>query len=140
MEVELMANKAIANPSNNDKNMNALIQMINDAAKEAANKVIEQYKTENPDVDVDAILAEYKGSLPTIYSLQTQELDKFVTYAKKQGTKIPFASMEMGVLAAGRKDMQKGLAEILNSLKFDKPICNECDEEMDNRGRSKKKS
>ena len=35
--------------------------------------------------------------------------------------------------------MQNGLEEIVNSLKFEKPICSECDKGMIHRGRSKKK-
>ena len=101
---------------------------------------IGQYKAENPDVDVDAILSEQSGLLPMLGLLSNRELDKFISYAKEQGTRMPFQAMEMGVLAAGRKDMQNGLAEILDSMAFDKPGCNECNEEMDDRGRSKKKS
>jgi len=129
-----MMNNAKTNPSNNSSDTIELIQKVKEA-KEA----MERYKTENPDVDVDALLAEHNASIPILNSLSNRELDKFIKYAQKQGTKMPFGSMEMGILAAGRKDMQNGLAEILNSLKFDKPTCTECDEEMDNRGRSKKK-
>ena len=100
---------------------------------------IEQYKAENPDIDVDALLSEQKELLPVLEQISSGELNKFVAYAKSQGTKMSFNSMETGVLAAGRKDMQSGLAEILNSLEFDKPECSDCNEEMDNRGRSKKK-
>lgn len=53
---------------------------------------------------------------------------------------MSFDSMEMGILAAGRKDMQNGLAEILDSLKHGEQVCPECDEKMDNRGRGKKNS
>ena len=113
----------------------ALMQKINEALN-----AIEQYKAENPGVDVDAILSKQNELYPILRRLSTRELDRFVEYAKEQGTKMPFDSMEMGILAAGRKDMQNGLAEIVNSLKFEKPICPECDEVMDNRGRSKKKS
>ena len=123
------------------KSINEAINTANEAinnANEAINTAIEQYKVENPDVDVDAILAEHKELLPLLESSQSRELDKFIAYAKQQGTKMPFDLMEMGVLAAGRKDMQNGLAELLNSLKFDKTNCSECGEEMDNRGRSKK--
>jgi len=105
---------------------------------EALNAV-EQYKAENPGVDVDAILSAQSELCPILKRLSSRELDKFVTYAKEQGTEMPFDSMEMGILAAGRKDMQDGLAEIVNSLKFEKPNCSDCDEGMVNRGRSKKK-
>ena len=100
--------------------------------------IVEQYKTENPGVDVDAILSANE-LYPILKRISNRELDKFVTYAKEQGTKMTFDSMETGILAAGRKDMQDGLAEIVNSLKFEKPTCSECDEGMENRGRSKKK-
>ena len=100
---------------------------------------IEQYKIENPEVDVEAILHEQNELLAKMRQLSSRELDKFVAYAKEQGTKMPFDSIEMGVLDAGRRDMRNGLAEILDSLEFEKPTCLECDEAMDNRGRSKKK-
>jgi len=118
----------------NAQDLSSLIQKINEAAI-----AIEHYKAENPNVDVEAILSKQKELLPILGLLQNRELDKFVNYAKEQGTKMPFHDMEMGVLAAGRKDMQNGLAEILDSLKFDKPVCPECNEGMDNRGSSKKK-
>jgi hypothetical protein len=118
---------------------NSNIVDLHHKINEAINTAIERYKVENPDIDVDAILAEHEGELPLLGSLPHRELDKFITYAKQQGTKMPFDSMEKGVLAAGRKDMQNGLSELLNSLKFDKTKCSECGEEMDNRGRSKKK-
>ena len=100
---------------------------------------IEQYKAENPGVDVDAILSAQNELYPMLKQLSNRELDKFVAFAKEQGTRMSFDSMEMGILAAGRKDMQNGLAEVLNSLKFDKQDCPECEAEMDDKGRSKKK-
>ena len=115
--------------------MSAIVRKLSEASI-----VIEQYKTENPDVDVEAALSEHKELLPVLGLLPNMELGRFVAYAKGQGTKMPFDEMEMGVLAAGRKDMQNGLAEILGSLKFNKPACPECDESMDDRGRGKKKS
>ena len=120
--------------------VSAIIQKANQEANQAISNAIEQYKAENPGIDVEAILSEQKRLLSNLKQLPIRELDKFVAYAKEQGTEMPFDSMEMGVLAAGRKDMQNGLAEILNSLEFGKPICPECGEEKDNRGRSKKKS
>jgi len=65
--------------------------------------------------------------------------EKFIDYAKEQGSKMAFGSMEMGIITAGRKDMQNGLAEILNAIDLGKPCCPECGEGMANRGRSKKK-
>jgi len=118
------------------QDISALMQKIN----EAVSLVIEQFKEENPNVDVEAILSESNGLVPMLGELRSRELDKFIAHAKGQGTKMPFDAMELGVLAAGRKDMQDGLAEILDSLKFDKPICPECDEKMDDRGRGKKNS
>lgn len=109
-------------------------------AIEQYNLAVEEYKSKNPDIDVEVLLSEQKGSLPIPGLVPNRELDKFINYAKEQGTKIPFEAMEMGILAAGRKDMQNGLAELLDSMKFDKPVCSECNEKMDNRGRSKKKS
>lgn len=124
-----------------DKRSNALDKLaILQNVNEAINSAIEQYKAENPDIDVEAILSEYKELVPILNLMPNRELDKFVAQAKKQGTKMTFDEMEMGVLNAGRKDMQNGLTEIVNSLKFDKPVCPECGEEKDNRGKSKKKS
>ena len=113
----------------------ALMQKIN----EEVSAVIERHKAENPGVDIEALLSEQTELLPLFRQASTREVDKFVSHAKEQGTKMPFDSMEAGMLAAGRKDMRNGLAEILDSLKFDKPGCAECGEGMDNRGRSKKK-
>ena len=101
--------------------------------------VIKQYKAENPGIDVDAILSSQNELYPLLKHMSNREIDKFVAFAKEQGTKMSFDSMEMGILAAGRKDMQSGLSEVLNSLKFDKPECPECGGEMANNGRSKKK-
>ena len=106
--------------------------------REALN-AIDQLKAENPGVDVDAILTAKDPLYPTLIRLSNSELDKFIAYAKEQGTAMPFDSMEMGILAAGRRDMQNGLAEILDSLKFEKPICPECDDGMKDKGRGKKK-
>jgi len=108
-------------------------------ANEAVSKAIEQFKTENPGVDVEALLSEQNVLLPGLGPFSNREVDKFVTHAKEQGVKMHFDSIEMGILAAGRKDMQNGLAEILNAMDLGKPNCMECDEGMDNRGRSKKK-
>ena len=130
-----MASKkdAKGNQASKTQDLSSIIQKINEAAI-----AIEQYKAENPNVDVEAILSKQKELLPILGLLQNRELDKFITYAKEQGTRMPFQAMEMGVLAAGRKDMQNGLTEILDSLKFDKSVCSECNDEMDDRGRSKK--
>jgi len=124
------------NPLNNAGDMSDLMQKINDAVR----IVIEQYKAENPDVDVEALLSKNNGLAPILGAMKNRELDRFVAYAKGQGTKMPFDAMEMGVLAAGRRDMQNGLAEILNAAKFDKPECPECGEKTDDRGRGKKNS
>ena len=136
-----MKKKANAKTTKNEGTLNpkaidasAVMRKVNEALI-----AVEQLKAENPDVDVDAILSAQNEMYPTLRLLAGRELDKFVAYAKEQGTEMPFGSMEMGVLAAGRKDMQNGLAEILNSLKFEKPECPECEEGMDNRGRSEKK-
>ena len=114
--------------------VSAVMQKINEALN-----AIEQYKAENPNVDVESILSTQNELFSILRQLSSREIDKFVAHAKEQGTKMPFASMEAGILDAGRKDMQNGLTEILNSLKFEKPICLECDEGLNNRGRSKKK-
>jgi len=119
----------------NSRDRSALVQKINEAIK----NVIEEYKAENPDIDVDAMLSEHNDLLPALGALKKSEVEKFIIYAKEQGTGMPFDSMEMGILAAGRKDMQDGLAEILNSMKFNKLACPECDKDMVDRGRGKKK-
>jgi hypothetical protein len=108
-------------------------------AVEQYNLTIEQYKAKNPDIDVEALLSEENDLLPILDLLPNCELDKFIRYAKKQGTKMSFDAMEMGVVAAGRTDMQDGLAQIANALEFDTPICPKCNKEMRNCGRSKKK-
>jgi len=98
------------------------------------------YDGGNPDADVGTILSAKTELAATIGAVSRRELDKFVAKAKEQGTNMPFDDMEAGILAAGRKDMQNGLSEILDSLKFDKPDCPECGEGMNNRGREKKTS
>ena len=129
------------NPKRKDKQTDraqdaaALKQKIDEAVSNA----IDQYKAENPDADVESILSEQK-LIPVLGQLSNRELDKFIANAKEQGTKMTFDAMEMGVLSAGRKDMQNGLAEIINSMKFDQPTCPECGEGMTDRGRGKKNS
>jgi hypothetical protein len=122
------------NPVGNAQNMSPIVKKINELRF-----AIDQYKAENPDIDVEAILSEQKELLPILDLVSNRELNKFITYAKEQGTKMSFHDMEMGVVSAGRKDMQSGLAEILDSITFDKPVCSECLEEKENRGRTKKK-
>ena len=139
-----MANNRSAkgNQASSAKDMSLIVQRIKaiSLAVEQYNAAVEQYKAENPGVDIEALLSEQKRLLPIMDLLSNRELDKFINYAKEQGTRMPFQEMEMGVLAAGRKDMQNGLAEIVDSIKFNKPVCPECNEEMNDRGRSKKKS
>ena len=132
-----MANKkeARCNQDGSGQSLSSIVQGI-----KSISLAIEQYKAENPGIDVEALLSEQKELLPVLKLLPKRELESFIAYAKEQGTKMPFEAMEMGVLAAGRKDMQNGLAEILDSIKSEKPACSECDEGMDDRGRSKKKS
>ena len=141
--------KARGTQASNAQDMASIVQKIDalnfateqyNIAVEEYNIAIEQYKVDNPDIDVEAILSEQKELAPILRLLSRRELDQFITYAKEQGTKMPFQAMEMGVLAAGRRDMQNGLTEILDSMKFDKPVCSECNEKMDNRGRIKKNS
>jgi len=119
----------------NTKDMSAIVRKLSEASI-----AIERYKAENPDIDVAATLSEHRNLLPVLGLLPHMELSRFVAYAKEQGTKMPFDDMEMGVLAAGRRDMQNGLTEILDSMKFSKPTCPECGEDMDDRGRGKKNS
>ena len=101
-------------------------------------QIIEKFYSSHPDVDLATYLSEHDKLQPVIEHFRSNELSRFISYAKEQGTNMSFSDMEMGVLAAGRKDMQDGLSEIADSLKFDAPICSECDEKKDNRGRSKK--
>jgi len=123
------------------------VEVLGISAEEAANYVdiaIAHIKAENQSIDVSEMLSDKQDVsrqlLPVLGEMKAREVDKFVAYAKEQGTKMPFEQMEQGILAAGRKDMQNGLAELLNSLSFTKPDCLECDEKTENRGRSKKKS
>ena len=159
-----MANnrKGRGNQTGNAQDMSFIVQKINEmhfaaeqyniatnqynVAMKQCNIAVKQYKEENPDIDVEALLSEEKDLIPTcppvrqvLGLLPNRELDKFISYAQKQGTKMSFDAMEMGVLAAGRTDMQNGLAQILNALEFDTPVCPECNKEMKYRGRSKKK-
>jgi len=131
-----MANNRNARGSQAGKtqDMTSLVQKINELRI-----AVEQYKAENPGVDVEAMLSEQKELLPILGLLPNRELDKFIAYAKEQGTSMSFDAMEMGILAAGRKDMQNGLADLANSLKFEKSDCPECDAKMIDRGRFKKK-
>jgi len=138
-----------SNQVGNTQDISSIMQKMNavrlaveqhKTAVEQYEAAVEQYKGENPGVDVEAILSEQQELLPALKMLSNRELDKFITYAKEQGTRMSFQAMETGILAAGRKDMQQGLAEILDTLEFEKSACTECNEEMDNRGRSKKKS
>ena len=140
LEVTLMVN--------NTQNMAPIMQKLKEVgivmdqykiAMEQYKIAIEEYKIENPNIDIEAILFEQKEFLPVLGQLQNRELDKFAAYAKNQGIKMPFEAIEMGVLNAGRKDMQSVLSEITDSLKFETPICPECEEQMENRGLSKKK-
>ena len=83
---------------------------------------------------------QLSGNLPEIMKLSREsELNKFIEHAIEQGTNMPFSAMERGVLAAGRMDMQNGLSEIADKLKIGKPSNGECDDTLENRGRSKKK-
>ena len=68
-----------------------------------ANEAIEQYKKENPGVDVESLLSEQRSQPLECGEIARSELDKFISYAKKQGMKMPFDAMETGILAAGRK-------------------------------------
>jgi hypothetical protein len=124
-----------------NKRMQIAISIIDEDGKTvASNESAVPYIGENPEADIVAILSEHNSLRPALDASSNRELEKFIKLAKSQGTKMPFASMEMGILAAGRKDMQNGLAEVLNSLGFDKPDCPECNEGMVNNGRGKKKS
>jgi len=138
-----MANnkEAKGNKAGNEQDIALIVQKANEMrfATEQYNIAIEQYKAKNPDIDVEALLSEQKDLLPVLGLIQNRELDTFVNHAKEQGTKMSFHEMEMGILAAGRNDMQNGLAEILNSIKFDNPTCSECNTKMKDHGRSKKK-
>jgi hypothetical protein len=129
------------NQAGNVPNMSAIVKKRNamNVAVEEYNAAVEQYKVENPDIDVEAILSKQKKLLPALDQISNRELDKFITFAKNQGQNMSFQDMETGVLVAGRKDMQNGLTEILDSIKFTTPVCPECNEKMTNRGRSKKK-
>jgi len=136
------------NQAGNVPDMSSIVQRKNaidfaaeqyNVAVNEYNAAVEQYKSENPDVNVEAILSEQKKFLPVLVHLSNRELDKFITYAKDQGTRMSIHDMENGVLAAGRKDMENGLAEILNSLKFETAVCPDCNKQMKNHGLSKKK-
>jgi uncharacterized protein (UPF0264 family) len=107
---------------------------------ETIEKLVGQFKAENPDVDINEILLEHKELKSVFEHVRNQELAKFTAYAKEQGTRMSFSEMEMGILAAGRKDMQNSLAELAESLKFDTPVCSEDGTNMRDCGLVKKKS
>jgi len=102
-------------------------------------QTINRFKAANPNVDLASLSPEGTEIQAILEKAQARELEKFVTYAKQQGTSMSFDAMEMGVLNAGRKDMQNSLAEIVDSLKFERPVSSEDGEKMDHKGRSKKK-
>jgi len=102
-------------------------------------QTISRFKAANPNVDISSLSPEGTEIQAILEKAQARELEKFVTYAKQQGTSMSFDAMEMGVLNAGRKDMQNSLAEIVDSLKFERPVSSEDGEKMDHKGRSKKK-
>jgi len=133
--------RAKKNQANNSQDIMTLMQKQREAAiaVERYKTAVEQYKKENPDVDVEDILSKQEEYIPAFEQLKNSELAKFVAYAKEQGIRMSFDAMERGVLDAGRKDMQNSLTEITDSLKFDRPVCPECNKEMENRGKSKKK-
>ena len=116
-----------------------ILAISEEEAKKFTENTIEEIKEKNADIKEETSKSEQKELISAIGEISSQEISKFVGYAKEQGTKMSFDSMEMGILAAGRKDMQKGLAEILDSMKFEQPKCPECNEKLENRGRSKKK-
>ena len=137
--------------SAHSKEINALKDEIESLKSEHAEKMealrvakdeeiirLAEHKAECPVIDAPTLTVQAEASA-MILQTQNSELQKFIKQAKEQGIKMPFEKMEMGVLAAGRRDMENGLTEILNSLEFNKPTCSECDGGMNNRGRSKKK-
>ena len=48
------------------------------------------YMGETPDADAEAILTEQIRLQPALGALSKREVDKFVAYAKGQGTGMPF--------------------------------------------------
>jgi len=128
--------------------MTTKMEDVKQKIKEEYAKKVDQYfsqyeaMNENNKIDMNGIEIILGSGLRSEYSQipTSREVDKFVAYAKGQGSGMSFDSMEAGILAAGRKDIQNGLTEILNSMKFDKPSCLECKEGMDNRGFGKKNS
>jgi len=109
-------------------------------AENISQSVMLQYENEvdNLKSEEKETLRKYDEMRNDIETLSCSELKKFIEYAKEQGTNMLFRDMENGVLEAGRKDMQTGLSEILNSLSFDKPTCSECGEGLTNKGKQKK--
>jgi len=109
-------------------------------AENISQSVMSQYEYEigNLKNEEKETLRKYDEMHNDIKALTGGELKKFIEYAKEQGTNMLFRDMENGVLEAGRKDMQTGLAEILNSLAFEKPTCSECGEGLANKGKQKK--
>ena len=92
---------------------------------ESIQEMLKEFREGNPDVDIDKILSVHEELRSVLGHVQNLELAKFAAYAKEQGTRMSFGEMEMGVLDAGRKDMQNTLTDIAESLKFDTPTCSE---------------
>jgi len=104
-----------------------------------AMQTIKRFQAANPDVDIASLLTDGTDVQAILEKTRALELEKFVTYAKRQGTNMSFSDMEMGVLNAGRKDMQNSLTEIVDSLKFERPVSTEDGVKMEDKGRGKKK-
>ena len=109
-------------------------------AMDRANKAVSEFRAKHPDADVDRILAGHGELRSTLAAARSGELGRYIDHAKEQGTKIPFRELEAGVLEAGRRDMRDGLAEVMDSIRFDAPVDAESGEKMANHGRAKKNS
>ena len=69
--------------------MSSIVQMISEVSL-----AIEQYKAENPDVDVEAALTEHKELLPVLGLLPSRELSGFVAYAVSTAKKRKTSSLK----------------------------------------------
>jgi len=104
-----------------------------------ANAAVKEFQAANPDVDIEALLAEHEEFRSMLAEGRSGELGRFIGHAIEMGTEMSFAEMEEGVLDAGYADMRNGLARVMDSLKFEAPVCQEDGTPMENRGRGKKK-
>ena len=120
-----------------------VLRVTEEQASAVASKIVERMGAGIWDFNIKAPQSNQRDDgemLHTFGQLAGSEVAGFVANAKKLGTRMSFDEMEMGILAAGRKEMRNGLAEIMNSLEFGKQTDPDRGDTLENRGRRKKNS